>query len=422
MQNHFVGSQATDAPRWIARKGFQMECSKCGSTFHRNEHTLMAYHVCECWVHHEPKRPSLSISAPSTFDYCSFASIAIDSESSAFERINDVPSLSMECSSIIDIIGKDIASTIDNEPDVPKFELTAEECSSFNGTLKQTCIVSEEQVTEWDPAIEQYSLEYSTDNEEDALRWFNDSDCERIPSAYQQWKVLEDRPNGKYVKAMFSVYCEKPNEKTQKLATLCKSIEHHLTQYGVDYSNVNVIKGFDEIRNPLTGRHMHYVYAILPDYCVERYGNVLYTYGCERFYEQGVNIDKCDHMSFGLNFMMGFVKKGTPIIPKKMAASIKATAMAADNDTVSGKTLIREFIAANIDRLKTGKEFTYKDLETFGTLEVFDIVYPNDADKGRHKLAEFLHKYCGKPRKGHSREGAYRNHYKLLPERISDFL
>lgn len=419
MQNHFVGSQATDAPRWIARKGFQMECSKCGSSFHYKQETLMASHESECWVHREPKRPSLTISAPSMFDYCSFASIAIDSESSAFERINNVPSLSMDCSSVIDIIGEDAPSTTDNESSAPKFELTAEECSSFNGTLKQTCIVSEEQVTEWDPAIEPYSLEYSTDNEEDALRWFSDSDCEKIPSAYQQWKVLEDRPNGKYVKAMFSVHCENPNEKTQKLAILNESIKNHFKQYGEE---PETISGFVETRNPFTGRHMHYVYAILPDYCVERCGNVLYTYGCERFYEQGVDIDKCNYMPFDHNFTMGFVKKGTPIIPKEMAASIKATVIAADNDTVSGDTLIREFIAANIDRLKTGKEFTYKDLETFGTLEVFDIVYPNDADKGRHKLAEFLHKYCGKPRKGHSREGAYRNHYKLLPERISDFL
>lgn len=414
MQNHFVGSQATDAPRWIARKGFQMECSKCGTQFHRNEHTLMAYHVCECWVHHEPKRPSLTISAPSMFDYCSFASIAIDSESSAFERIDNVPSLSMECSSVIDIIGKDIASTTDNEPAVPKFELTAEECSSFNGTLKQTHAVSYDQAGTFEPAIEPYSLEYSTDNEEDAIKWLNDSDCEKIPSVYQLWKVLEDRPNGKYVKAMFSVHCENSSEKTQKLAILHESIKNHFKQYGEE---PETISGYSAGKGSLS-----YVYVILPEYCIERSANMCYIYGCESVHENYVKHGERDYMPFNHNVMMGFVKKGTPIIPKEMAASIKATAIAADNDTVSGETLIREFIAANIDRLKTGKEFTYKDLETFGTLEVFDIVYPNDADKGRHKLAEFLHKYCGKPRKGHSREGAYRNHYKLLPERISDFL
>lgn len=413
MQNHFVGSQATDNGSWLKGPKGSCTCSKCGNNvnnFHRELHEY------KCWGKGR-YIPSLDVSDSFSFDYCSLNSVSVSSESSSFELIDNTPSLTINCASIIDIIGEEISSTTDNDAAVTCFDVTEEDCASFNGTLKQTCAVNQEQAGTFNPAIEPFSVNYSTDNEEDAIKWFDDNNCEKIPSVYHQWKVLEDRPTGKYVKAMFSIPCENSSEKNQKIAILHDTIKHHLKQYSIDYSDVNAIGGYCCGRRSVDS----FVYVILPDYCVESTGRNFYHYGCESLHENYKTYGECSYMPFSHNVMMGFVKKGTPIIPKDLMVSIKATALATDNLEVSGDKLMREFIAANIEQLKTGKEFSYKELEEFGMLTIFDTVYPDDANNRRHKLGEVLGKYC-KKRKGNACLGAYRNRYSLKPNYIREFL
>ena len=359
MQNHIVGSQA---PCWLkgAGRGYS-RCSKCNEIIPiQSRHD----HENSCWVIHNEEpitRPSLSISEE--FSSESYSSDCLSmSDSISFER-----------------------SDIEEDSKKLEFSYTTEDVASFVCTMHQTLN------NNWN-GLKPYTVEFSTEDSSAAVEWVHNE--LRKGGKFE----IEDRTIGKYIKAYFtSKYDEKKNNYEEMIGVLVHDVLTALQRYGVDISSVKYVTGVQE--------DIHAVYVMLPDYCMESIEFYSFQY---------------EHVIRTENDLIGFVRKGTPIIPKDICDNIENAVVTAKRFEC-GELLVRKFLYANIDRLINGEYFTLKDMEDSGIIAVYRQIYKHDDNN--KQLGVFLRNYCAVKSKANNKVASnQRRKYILKKDMIQSLL
>lgn len=380
MSNHSIDSQATDstvAPHWILQKGFYDECSVC----RHNVHRLAKYeHEHWCWAH----RPSLSVSNVCSFEYSSFASIDISSEASAFECVDSAYGASLgqwSPATEPSTYGDSSCSESEAITAVHGFEVTSEDVASFNCTMQQT-------LSNKHNGIKPYTHEFSTEDASAAIEWMDNE----LRSGGQF--ETEDIPTGDYVKAYFTADYDKAECNSDEMTgILVHDTLTTLQTYGVDIASVKYITGVDE-DNKL-------VYIILPGYCMENTNKHTFRY---------------THCIDSENDLLGFVKKGTPIITKEMCNVIES-AVEEYKRFDCGELLVRRFLYANKEKLINGGTFTIKDMEDAGIIDIYRKIYPDDSKN--IKLGKIIGLYCDVKSKANSKVASnQRRKYGLKKDKL----
>ena len=363
MQNHIVDSQAADAPCWLKGAGTgYSRCSKCSERIPiQSRHS----HEKTCWVIHNEEpimRPSLIVSG------------VFSSESYSSSSLSMSDSISFEYSDIED-------------SNKLEFSYTTEDVTSFVCTMHQTLD------NKWN-GLKPYTVNFSTEDSDAAIEWVKNE--LRNGGQFE----IEDRPTGKYIKAYFtSKYDEIRNNYEEMIGVLVHDVLTALQRYGVDISSVRYVTGVQE--------DIHAVYMMLPDYCMESIEFYSFQY---------------EHIIRTENDLIGFVRKGTPIIPKDICDIVEDDVVT-EKRFECGELLVRKFLYANIERLMIdGEYFTLKDMEDSGIIAIYRQIYKHDDNN--KKLGRILANYCNNTKLKASPNIAsnQRRRYRLKKDMIKSLL
>ena len=391
MTSSFINSQATDsvAPRWLKGAGHgYSECSKCHE---KVASRCRRAHEETCWtvVNEEPiKVTSLCISEEYSSESYSSSSLSM-SDSIFFEYSNiEKPSLEMNNS----IVFSSDIEEVEEKSKRLEFSHTTEDVSSFVCTIDQIG-------TNKYSGLKPYTVNFSTEDSDAAIKWFKDiiKNCGEFD--------VKDKPTGEYVKACFTIDYDKVlNNYEEMRGILIHDVLTALQLYGVDISSVNYIIDTYDYKNSL-GYESSKIYMLLPEYCMENTDN-LFRYRHEI------------HTEYDL---IGFVRKGTPIIPKDICDLIDDF-IHTEKRFECGELLIRKFLNANKEKLINGETFTLKDMEDAGIIDIYKSIYP--LDKRNIKFGKDIGKYCYQPesKANHKIASNQRRKYKLKNDMIKSLL
>ena len=116
------------------------------------------------------------------------------------------------------------------------------------------------------------------------------------------------------------------------------------------------------------------------------------------------------------NDLLGFVKKGTPILTKEMCRIID-DAVEEDKRFDCNELLVRRFLYENREKLINGGTFTIKDMEDAGIIDIYRNIYPEDSKN--IKLGKTIGIYCDVKSKANNKVASnQRRKYGLKKEKI----
>jgi hypothetical protein len=271
-------------------------------------------------------RPSLSISEDFSSESYSSDSLSM-SESISFEY-----------------------SDIEEDSKKLEFSYTTEDVASFVCTIDQTLVHN------WS-GLKPYTVNFSTEDSDAAIEWVHN---ELRKGGHFE---IKDRPTGKYVKACFTISFDELEEKYEEMkGVLVHDVLTALQLYGVDIHSVNYIIDTYKYKSPLASEKTM-IYMLLPEYCMEStmFHSIKYTHEINIEYE-----------------LLGFVRKGTPIIPNEICKLIKD--FTEENKRFEcGELLVRKFLYANRDKLINGETFTLQP-------DQYTMRFPTEAVESNPKI------------------------------------
>ena len=357
MMASVVNSQATEsaAPSWLKGAGrAHSRCSKCNAKVHVSGKPA---HEQSCWaapVKEPAMRASLFMSDSVCFEYSDVERRPLELDTSVvFSSDVERRPLEMDNSTVF---FSDVEEVAADEPKQSVFSYTTEDVASFVCTMSQT-------LENTNNGLKPYTHEFSTEDASAAIEWHHK---ELGPGGHFD---TEDRPTGKYIKAYFTAEYDKYQDNWREVqGILIHDVLTTLQTYGVDITSVRHITDVCE--------DVHLVYVVLPDYCTENVDFYSFQYAHD--------IETEDDL-------IGFVRKGTPILTKEMCDLID-DAVAENKRFDCNELLVRRFLYANKEKLINGGTFTIKDMEDAGIIDIYKRIYPTD--KKNIVLGRTIGYYC----------------------------
>jgi hypothetical protein len=239
--------------------------------------------------------------------------------------------------------------------------------------------------------LKPFNCTFSAKDPAAAIKWLNET--RQSGGIFE----IEDTPTGDYVKAYFTAGYDSSTDNQEEITGfLVHDVLTALQTCGVDIASVKYITGVCECP-PL-------VYMVLPEYCME---NGRYSFE----YKHTIETE---------NDLIGFVRKGTPIIPKDICDLIEDS-VKENRRFDCDELLVRRFLYENREKLINGETFTIGDMEDSGIIDIYRKIYPNDIKN--IILGKTIRHYCEVKSKANSKVASnQRRKYRLKKDMIKHLL